>query len=208
MSITTYAELQTAVADWLLRTDLTSITPDFITLAEADMQRKLRTYQMETRLSVSYDEQFEDLPADWLETVSLYLSDATGPHQVDLISRAEMLERRYNTADTGGLPKFYAVAGTQIELFPTPDEAYSGELLYIQKIPVLSVSNTTNWLLTAAPDAYLYGALLQSAPYLKDDERVPMWATAYDNALTSLQLASDRSKSSGSGLRMKIRGLS
>lgn len=208
MSITTYAELQTAVADWLLRTDLTSITPDFITLAEADMQRKLRTYQMETRLSVSYDEQFEDLPADWLETVSLYLSDATGPHQVDLISRAEMLERRYNTADTGGLPKFYAVAGTQIELFPTPDEAYSGELLYIQKIPVLSVSNTTNWLLTAAPDAYLYGALLQSAPYLKDDERVPLWATAYDNALTSLQLASDRSKSSGSGLRMKIRGLS
>ena len=208
MSITTYAELQTAVADFLNRDDLGTTVETFITLAEADMARRIRHWKMETRLAVSYDAQFEDLPADWVETISLQLTDGTGPHQVDLISRAEMIERRYSSADTGGLPKFYTVAGDQIELYPTPDEAYSGELLYIHSIPALSDSNTSNWLLERAPDAYLYGALVHSAPYLSEDNRAPIWLTGYENAVNSLNIESDRSKYSGSGLRMKVRGLS
>lgn len=208
MAISTYAELQAAIADWLLRSDLTATIPSFIRLAEADFARKIRHWRMESRLAVSYDAQYEDLPADWVETISLRLSDATGPHQLDLMSHADMLAERYRTADIGGLPKFYAVSGGQLELFPTPDEAYSGELLYIQEIPALSDSQTTNWLLTAAPDVYLYGALLQSAPYIKDDERIAVWAAAYDNAITSLNRSSSRAKASGSGLRMRIGGLS
>lgn len=205
MALTTYSELQSAVADWLLRTDLTAVIPDFITLAEADIERKVRHYKMEARLAVSYDARFEDVPSDWLETITLYLEDATGPHQVDLISRAEMMDRRYQSNDTGGRPCFYAMAGEQFELLPTPDEAYTGELLYIQRIPALSVAVPTNWLLDTAPDAYLYGALIQSAPYLKDDERIPVWAAAYANAIDGLNQASSASKYSGSGLRMKIR---
>lgn len=208
MTITTYAELQTAVADFLNRDDLTSTIPTFISLAEADMQRRVRHWKMEARLAVAYDAQFEDIPADWIETVSLYLSDAHGPRQVDLISRAEMLDRRYQSADTGGLPRFYAMAGDQFEFFPTPDEAYTGELLYIQTIPALSDGNTSNWLLTRAPDAYLYGALAHSAPYLSEDARAAVWVAAYENAINGLNIESSRSKHSGSGLRIKVRGLS
>ena len=208
MSITTYAELKTAIADFLNRDDLSTTVETFISLTEADMARRIRHWKMEARLTVSYDAQFEDIPADWVETISLYLTDGTGPHQLDLISRAEMLERRYSTADTGGLPRFYAMAGDQFELFPSPDEAYAGELLYIQTIPALSDAATTNWLLTTAPDAYLYGALAHSAPYLSEDARAGIWVAAYENAINGLNIASDRAKYSGSGLRMKVRGLS
>jgi hypothetical protein len=208
MSITTYAELQTAVADFINRDDLTAIVPTFITLAEADMARRVRHWKMEARLVVSYDAQFEDIPADWVETISLYLTDSDGPHQLDLISRADMMDRRFVSADTGGRPSFYSMSGGQFELYPTPDEAYPGELLYIQTIPALADGNTSNWLLATAPDAYLYGALVHTAPYLKDDARIQVWAALYQSAIDSLNTASKKSKNSGVGLRMKIRGLS
>ena len=208
MSITTYAELQTAVADFLNREDLTATIPTFIALAEADMDRRVRHWKMEARLAVSYDAQFEDIPSDWVETISLYLTDGDGPYQVDLISRADMMDRRYQAADTGGRPAFYAMSANQFELYPSPDEAYPGELLYLQKIPALSDSNTSNWLLETAVDAYLYGALVHSAPYLKDDSRLNVWAAMYQSAIDNLNAASKKSKNSGVGLRMKIKGLS
>ena len=208
MSITTYATLQSAIADFLNREDLTASIPTFISLAEADMARRVRHWKMEARLVVSYDAQFEDIPSDWVETISLYLTDSDGPHQLDLISRADMMDRRYVSADTGGRPSFYAMSGGQFELYPTPDEAYPGELLYIQTIPALADDNTSNWLLTTAPDAYLYGALVHTAPYLKDDARIQVWAALYQSAIDSLNAASKKSKNSGVGLRMKIRGLS
>lgn len=208
MTITTYAELQTAVGDFLNREDLTAIVPSFIDLAEADIARRVRHWRMETRLAVSYDAQFEDVPADWIETVSLYLTDGNGPYQLDLISRADMMDRRFQSADTGGRPSFYSMSGGQFELYPSPDEAYPGELLYVADIPALSDSNTSNWLLANAPDVYLYGALVHSAPYLKDDARAQVWAAMYQSAVDGLNAASSKSKNSGVGLRMKIRGLS
>ena len=208
MSITTYAELQTAVADFLNHEDLTASIPTFIRLAEADMDRRVRHWKMETRLAVSYDAQFEDIPSDWVETVSLYLTDSDGPYQVDLASRADMMDMRFRSADTGGRPYFYAMSGGQFELYPSPDEAYPGELLYLAAIPALSDSNTSNWLLTVAPDAYLYGALVHSAPYLKDDARAQLWSSFYQSATDALNAASKKSKNSGVGLRMKIKGLS
>jgi len=81
------------------------------------------------------------------------------------------------------------------------------ELLYYAKVPALSDSNTTNWLLTEAPDIYLYGSLLPSAPYLDEDERATTWAQFYAAAIQQLNQASDQARYSGSGLRLKVRGL-
>ena len=78
-------------------------------------------------------------------------------------------------------------------------------MLYRASVPALSDSVTTNWLLTSAPDAYLYGALLQAAPYLSDDNRIGVWGSLYENAITELNADSDKAKHGGSGQRMKIR---
>ncbi len=74
MSITTYSELKTAVANWLNRDDLTAVIPDFISLAEADMDRKVRHWRMEKRATVQLDDQYSRVPSDWLESIRFYLS--------------------------------------------------------------------------------------------------------------------------------------
>ena len=207
MAITTYAELKTAVADFLNRDDLTAVVPTFISLAEADMQRRVRHWRMEKRSSAELDAQYAAVPGDWLETIRFYLTDgSTSP--LELISQPELLQRKRSIENTAGRPAYYAVTGAQFELFPVPNDTYNGELLYFAKIPVLSDSNTSNWLLADSPDAYLYGALVHSAPYLKDDQRTQVWAALYQSVVDTLNGASDKARHSGTGLRLKIRGLS
>ena len=206
MAIHTYSELKTAVADFLNRQDLTAVIPTFIALAEADMQRNVRHWRMETRSTATLNTQYSAVPGDWLETVRFYLTD-NGTSPLRLISQADLLQQKYSNANAGGRPEYYAMTGSQFELYPAPDGAYSGELVYIAKIPALSGANPTNWLLSDSPDIYLYGALAQSAPYLVEDERISVWSGLYQSALESLNIASDAGKYSGRGLRMAMRGM-
>jgi hypothetical protein len=204
MTITTYATLKTAIADFLNRDDLTSVVPTFIALAEADIQRKVRHWRMETRSTAQLDTQFSAIPSDWLETIRFYLT--TGEtSRLELISQAQLLDRKQADGNLSGTPAYYAMTGAQFELYPVPDGTYAGELLYFAKVPALSDSATTNWLLTNAPDAYLYGALIHSAPYLKDDARIQVWAALYQSAIDSLNDSSNDARHSGTGLRLKIR---
>jgi hypothetical protein len=203
MAITTYAELKSSIANWLNRDDLTSVIPDFISLTEAGINRDLRHYKMINRVDATLDSRYVQMPADWLETVRFGITSGT-TYRLELISRDDMLEYRQNTSDIAGIPKFYANIGDTIEVFPTPAAEYQMQLQYYAKTPALSDSNTTNWLLTDAPDIYLYGALVQAAPYLNDDARVQTWAALYSAAIQSLQKASDDTRFAGSGLRMRV----
>jgi hypothetical protein len=207
MTITTYATLKTAVADFLNRDDLTSVVPTFIALAEADMQRKVRHWRMETRSTAQLDTQFSAIPADWIETIRFYLTSGETA-RLELLSHAELLDRKQRAGAINGQPYYYAMTGSQFELYPVPDGVYTGELLYFAKIPALSDAATTNWLLTDSPDAYLYVALVHAAPYLKDDARIQVWAALYQSAIDNLNAASDSARYSGTGLRMKIRNVS
>ena len=207
MTITTYATLKTAVADFLNRDDLTSVVPTFIALAEADMQRKVRHWRMETRSTAQLDTQFSAIPADWAETIRFYLTSGETA-RLELLSHAELLDRKQRAGAVNGQPYYYAMTGSQFEIYPVPDGVYTGELLYFAKIPALSDAATTNWLLTDSPDAYLYGALVHAAPYLKDDARIQVWAALYQSAIDNLNAASDSARYSGTGLRMKIRNVS
>lgn len=204
MAITTYAELKTAMADWLLRDDLESVIPSFIALAEADLQRKVRHWRMEKRSTAEIDTQYSAIPADFVETVRFYVTSGdTQP--LELISQAELLDRKRKNMNTSGKPMFYALTAGEIEVYPAPDATYTAELYYIARIPALSDSNTTNWLLDGYRDAYLYGALIHSAPYLKEDARIQTWAALYQNAVDAINTESEKGKFGGSGLRMKIR---
>ena len=204
MAITTYAELKTAIADFLNRDDLTSAIPNFITLAEADMQRRLRHWRQEKRSTAEIDTQYSAIPADFLEAIRFYItSNDTRP--LELISQSELLDRKYRSANTSGKPAYYAITAGEIEVYPVPDGTYTAELYYYSQIPALSDSNTSNWVLQYFADAYLYGALVHSSFYLKDEARVQGFAALYQNALDSINAESESSKFGGSGRRMKIK---
>lgn len=204
MSITSYSTLKSAVADFLLRSDLTSVIPTFISLAEADMNRRLRHWRMEGRSTATLDTQYSVMPADFLEAIRYKLL-ANPPISMELISQAEMSDRRAKYNDTAGAPQYYAVTGGQFEVFPTPDSAYTSELSYYKRMTPLSDSNVDNWALTYHPDVYLYGTLAASAPYLQDDQRLNVWAALYQNAVDGINNEGQSAKYGGSGLRMKIR---
>jgi len=204
MAITTYAELKSSIADFLNRDDLASVTSSFISLAEADMQRRLRHWRMEKRSTAELDTQYSAIPADFVEIIRFYVTSGdTKP--LELISQAQLLDRKAKSLNTSGAPAYYALTAGEIEVYPAPDATYDVELYYLARIPALSDSNTSNWLLDHYADAYLYGSLVHSAPYLKDDARIQVWAALYQSAIDAINTESERSKSGGSGLRMKIR---
>lgn len=204
MALTTYAELKTSIADFLNRDDLTSAIPDFITLAEADMQRRVKHWRQEKRSTAELDTQYSAIPADFLEAISFHISSGNY-RSLELVSQAEMQSLRSNSLDTSGKPSYYAITAGEIEVYPTPDGTYNAELYYYARITALSDSNTSNWVLEYFPDAYLYGALVHSAPYLKDDVRTQVWAALYQSAIDGINAESESSKFGGSGRRMKIR---
>ncbi len=95
--------------------------------------------------------------------------------------------------------------GDEIELIPTPDSDYTIEMVYRKNIPALA-SNSTNWLLTLAPDVYLYGMLLESAPYIKEDERIQVWATGFAQAVESLNRLSLNAQYNSGPLVLSVSG--
>jgi hypothetical protein len=208
MAITNYTNLQTTIADFLNRDDLTAVIPTFIQLAEAQINREIRHWQMEARVSgqQSAGDQYMQIPNDWLETIRLHLT-GSGTSAVTMTSRAAMADIRAKNEDISNVaPYYYTHADGQFELYPTPVEDTDFELLYYQKIPDLA-TNSTNWLLTDAPDVYLYGSLIHSAPYLAEDARVAVWAQMYSAAVQNVNSASEKARYSGSGMTLKVRGL-
>jgi hypothetical protein len=199
VSISTYSELKSAIADFLNRDDLTSVIPTFISLAEARIARDLRHWKQEKRIEASLDERYENLPNDWLEIIEVRL---TAGGLLENISTAEMEKLRVSSP-TSGKPRYMTINADQIELYPTPDQAYSVTIVYYARIPALSDAEPDNWLLLDAPDALLYGALINSAPYLADDNRAQIWGTLYGSAMEGLRVENERAKFAGP-LRMRI----
>jgi hypothetical protein len=208
MAINTFTNLKSAIADFLNRDDLTSAIENFIALTESQINRDVRHWKMETRSSgqQSAGDEYSQVPNNWMETIRFHVTD-NGTSPLDLMSRKAMEDKRAGAEDTTGTPRYYTHADGQFQLYPTPSAETNTELLYYAKPTALSSSNADNWLLLEAPDVYLYGALLHSAPYLGEDERLVIWAQMYGAAVTQLNQSSEKARYSGSGLTLKIRGL-
>lgn len=194
MTIQTATDLQTACVEYLARDqDATLIAriPTFIQLFEGTMNRTLFSRQMESRTqaitdpSVTSEPEFVALPADFQTMRRIRLSSETGKPSLQFLSGTQMDEMRTRIADVSSIPCYFSVFGNEIELLPTPAAITTLEMIYRQNLPSLN-SNSTNWLLTLAPDAYLFGVLLQSAPYIKQDGRIQVWAAAVQSALNDL----------------------
>lgn len=198
MALSTTTELKAALATFSQRTDQTSNWGDFITLAEAQMERSLRVRPMLLRSDATVNEEFEDFPSDMIEPVSFILTttdpvvplDYIDPRNLNQLKFGDALIQQESIGLTGivpATPLYYTVVGPQFQFFPAPDTSYTGELTYYQRLPPLSV-NAQNWLLYRHPDAYLYGALVQFAIY-SQDERLSAWTDAYTTAIAAIVAA-------------------
>ena len=203
MTITNFGTLKTAIADTLDRQDLTSAIPTFVSLAQAQFNRVIRSHRQITRGSLTIDAQFEALPADWLETIRITM-DANPIRVLTQISMDDLTRYRTAIDNTTDAPVYFAHNGTDIELFPTPSTSYTGEITYYAKVTALSADGDTNWLLTNNPDIYLYGSLVHTAPYLKDDARVVLWSGLLAQALDQIEDETAAARF-GSPLRMRMR---
>lgn len=196
MAISTYAELQAAAANWLARDDLALRIPEFITLAEAKFNRVLLHPKMETRDTLTVNTlaaspEFLDLPADFQTMRSARLSGVTGKPRLEFLTQTQMDDYRYSRDNVASQPWYFSIVGDQMELAPTPGEDYDVEIVYRANIPALA-SNSTNWLLTMAPDLYLYGTLLEASPYIQNDERLGVWASAVSTVIDQLNIHGER----------------
>ena len=202
MALDTYANLKTAIADWLDRSDLTDRIPDFIALAEARLNRELRIRPMEVRstLTLTAGQRYFALPGGYLQMRNIQLN--TNPVTPLEYITPEMLDRLYGS-NTTGKPKAYSLIGDEIQLAPIPDTDYTLEVAYYEKFTPLSTDVTTNWLTENAPDVLLYGALVEAEPFIKNDERMPLWLNAYKEAIDKIQKADDRDRHSGSQMRVR-----
>ena len=205
----TFTELKTNIADWLNRTDLTSVIPTFITLAEARLNRQLRTTNQYTRATVSSSDQYLSMPDDFLEMRHIRM---TSPKERDLVEIAahninEYTDTNFLASLADAYPRYF-VYGQSLRIIPTPAESITYELLYYAKVPALSTSNASNWVSTSHPDAYLYYSLLQAAPYLGEDERIAIWAQQAERAVAEIQASDDRRRTKGSRHSLNFEAMS
>jgi len=200
-TITNYSTLQGAIADFLNRTDLTSQIPMFIQFCEADLNTRLRCREQIVRATTTNDDEFVRLPADFVEAINLQIVGGQTPLRYVTLDQADKIKEAqiYNQV------RAYSLMNGAIELVPAPSDDVEIEMVYYGKVPALSDANTTNWLLTQAPDVYLYGSLLHSAPFLLDDQRIQTFSLFYSSRVDSLNASSDKVLHSGSPLIARTR---
>lgn len=189
--VMTYDSLVDDIQQYLERTDDATIAqiPRFIMLAEqviASQIKFLGNLTVNTSNMVIGAATI-DKPARWHKTISMNVT-VDGKRQPVFLRKYEYLREYAPDPSVQGVPKFYADYDyTHWLVAPTPDTAYDYEVLYYERVQPLDSSNQSNWFTTYAPQAMLYGSLLQAMPFLKNDERIAMWQQQYDLIINTLK---------------------
>lgn len=205
----TFQGLCNKVEDTLNRHDLVTVIPDFVVLATARIQRdmaRVRHPYMISRAQASVIDNYVPLPNDFVAIQQLMFQDTTQNFvYVSPDQSKEVLARGWENATTPylvtqngtsqtGLTTYYTIIGNRIRIFPPPAKTNPDklDLWYYQRLSPLNNTTTTNWVLSRYPDLYLYGSLLHSAPYLKDDERIALWDGIYKTIMADIEVEADR----------------
>jgi hypothetical protein len=201
MSLATYSDLKTTVANYLARTDLTTQIPDFIRFAELRLRRELRIRQMlkSVTTTTTGGDSSVALPSDFLEARDFYVS--TNPIQPLTYVSPAIFSRNTNTTFSGK-PLNYTILASEFKLSPVPDSTYTLEMLYFAAPTFMSDTNSSNTFMANAPDALLYASLLEAEPYLMNDARINTWGSLYDRAISTLTKSDEASQYSGVPLSM------
>lgn len=198
MAISTYAELQTAIANRLHRTDLTSLITDFISLGEAKIYRDLRIRCMETALNSTISAGVIAVPSGYVELKHAYIDGS--PSGKLTRKNADFIYKNYPTRSADGKPKFIAREADSFIFGPYPDSAYTVKGIYYKRLDALSDSNTTNWFTANAPDILLFAALYEAADHTENDAAMAKWGNKYEQVKERIQSENDAEEFSGSPL--------
>lgn len=205
MSISTYDELKTAIGSYLARSDLTSYIPDFIVGAETRIAYgsaepfqcdPVRVRAMETIETLDNSAGSCTLPDGFLALKSIY-EDRALKGQLEQTS-SEDFYRKY-TGSSSGNASFYIIEGDKIKLGPSGTSDI--RIVYYKKFD--PVADSTTWLLTNAPHVYVYGALIEAAPFLRNDERIQVWYGLFRSLINALNSADKRDRWGGSALAVR-----
>ena len=207
VKITTYDELLAAGSSWLNRGDLDDQMPAFVTLAEAQFNRELRLRDMMVRTDCTSDQEMVELPDDFLEHYSLVVAPGPPPAPPGYTPTPlrYMSEKESNAAKAaaygqGGPPTGYTLIGNAFELVLAPAGDVNLKMVYYARIPDLSTSVQSNWLLAKSPDLYLYSTCMQAEPYLKNDDRLQTWAAIRSSLMENMRMESEAAMRPRSGL--------
>lgn len=168
----TYAELATAVADWMRRTDLTSYVNDIILMGDRRISREVKAKQMEQRVSTTPTTKYVSLPSDFLHMRAVRVQGDTKGWR-DYITPDQYFQRYASSEESAD--KTYTIFGDELIFPKTP--AGDVELWYYKQLPILS--GTSNTLFTANPDLYLFASLSEASAFIKNDQRIPLWEAKY-----------------------------
>lgn len=189
--VLTYDSLTETVLQYLERNDaaVVNFIPTAITMAEFEIAQQIKTLgQMQVVVSnFTPNNPIIQKPSRWRKTTSISVGNAAGQPEPVLLRKLEYL---YNYVDynTPGLPKYYADYDYDHWYFaPVPDQDYSFEAIVYTRLQPLASDNQTNWLTQNAPNAMLFGTLKQTAPFLKDDSRLAVWAQMFNEAMGALK---------------------
>jgi hypothetical protein len=190
-SVMTYDSLVEDIQSYLERSDAATLAkiPQFIMLAEQIIASEIKFLGnlVVVGSSMVLGEATIAKPARWRKTVSMNVTVA-GKRQPVLLRTYEYLREYWPNPSSTDVPLYFCDYDYEHWLIaPTPAAAYSYEVLYYERNQPLDSTNQSNWFTQYAPQALLYGSLLQAMPFLKNDERIPMWQGQYDKIIAVLQ---------------------
>jgi hypothetical protein len=205
MAITNYTDLQSTIADYLARTDLTSQIPLFIQLAENRLRRDVRIRPMlkVVTTETTANDPTVSLPSDFLEMRDMHI-DANPIHTLIYQNPSNFFRNTKAGTLTGGYPNNYTIMGSEFQFAPIPDSNYTLRMVYYAAPTYLSSTVSSNVFLANCPDLLLYGALGEAEPYLMNDARITTWATLYDRGLTSLTESNDAGENPSAPMVMSV----
>jgi hypothetical protein len=184
MAITNYTELQQAVSDWMARADVLGNATDFISLAEAWLNRELNPVEVDASLTGVLGSRAIDISSlAMVEPIALYLKDTGG--ELRLLPRAE---GTFPHLDSIGKPAIWTIDGDSIGFNRPCDQAYDFRFRYKQKF-TLSDSAATNWLLSEHPDVYLAASLMWGGVFTQDGNYAASFKAVLDDTIPSIRSA-------------------
>ena len=182
----TYNSLVANIQEYMERDDVGFVAqiPNLIALAESSIAAELKTYMqlivVETNLA--QNQEVLNKPARWRKTVSMKVNGAP------VLLRSQDYVAQYLSESDPGKPKYYADYDySNWNFAPAPDQSYPVEIIYYAEIQPLDESNQQNLWTAIAPQAMLYGALLQAQGYLKALDKLPVWKSYYTDAINALK---------------------
>ena len=184
MAFTTYSSFVTTVESYLARTDLTSVIPDFIQMAQLRMTRDLRTERMLKGATTTPTDSKVAFPPDFLELREMHFQ---GNPPILLEFQSPDLFFRNGQTTLSGRSHYFTMLGTEFQFAPSQDSSYTIQILYYAQPTFISTTTASNLFLAYYPDALLYATLAEAEPFLMNDARIATWSALYDRAIANIK---------------------